>query len=240
MEVESHGQGHGQFDYAGDNQQFEGADHEAYRKWEKSPCNAVGESTACGCLQRGGYHAENHAELGQARGQFYVQCDEAQIARCRQVRMHRALEQRSGDAADGHHGKQCHLEACVEETARTEGQQAQRGESDGVHHVALAVEEPAKQIESDHPERALDRRGKTSEECVGERGQYGGERGRDAGKAKAARNPKQAASHDGQVKARDHQHVKGAGALKAHAQRMGEVGAVAGDHGGEHDGVVLR
>jgi hypothetical protein len=32
--------------------------------------------------------------------------------------------------------------------------------------------------------------------------------------------------------------VKGAGALKAGAQGVGEVGAVAGDHGGEHDGVV--
>ncbi len=36
-----------------------------------------------------------------------------------------------------------------------------------------------------------------------------------------------------------HQHVKGAGALKAHAQGMGEISAVAGDHGGQHDGVVL-
>ena len=41
------------------------------------------------------------------------------------------------------------------------------------------------------------------------------------------------------MKARDDQHVKGAGALKAHAQRMGQIGAVAGDHGGQHDGVVL-
>ncbi len=67
-----------------------------------------------------------------------------------------------------------------------------------------------------------------------------GERGRNARKAQAARDPKQEAGHDGQVKARDHQHVEGAGALKAHAQRVGQVGAVAGDHGGQHDGVVLR
>ena len=33
--------------------------------------------------------------------------------------------------------------------------------------------------------------------------------------------------------------MKGAGALKAHAQRMGQVGAVAGNDGGQHDGVVL-
>ena len=59
------------------------------------------------------------------------------------------------------------------------------------------------------------------------------------GSAQAARNPEDASGHNGQMKARDHQHVKGAGALKAHAQRMGQVGAVAGDHGGQHDGVVL-
>jgi hypothetical protein len=33
--------------------------------------------------------------------------------------------------------------------------------------------------------------------------------------------------------------MKGAGALKAHAQRMSQIGAVAGDHRGQHDGIVL-
>ena len=75
---------------------------------------------------------------------------------------------------------------------------------------------------------------------VGERGQNGDECGRDAGKAQAARKPEEAAGHDGQVEAGDHQHMEGAGALKAHAQRVGQEGAVAGDHGGQHDGVVLR
>jgi len=37
------------------------------------------------------------------------------------------------------------------------------------------------------------------------------------------------------MEAGDDQHVKGAGALKADAKSMVEVGAVAGDHGGEHD-----
>jgi len=34
--------------------------------------------------------------------------------------------------------------------------------------------------------------------------------------------------------------VEGAGAFKAGAQVVGEKGAVAGDHGGEHDGIVWR
>jgi len=52
-------------------------------------------------------------------------------------------------------------------------------------------------------------------------------------------NQKMHPADDGQMKARDYQHMKGTGAFKAHAQRMAEVGAVAGDHGGQHDGVVL-
>ena len=51
---------------------------------------------------------------------------------------------------------------------------------------------------------------------------------------------KNAAGNNGKMKTRDHQHVKRAGALKADAQRMRQVGAVAGNHRGQHDGVVRR
>ena len=47
------------------------------------------------------------------------------------------------------------------------------------------------------------------------------------------------AGHNGQMKARNHQHVKRAGALKSHAQRVREIGAVAGHHRGQHDGIVF-
>ena len=49
-----------------------------------------------------------------------------------------------------------------------------------------------------------------------------------------------ACGDDGEVEAGDNQHVKGAGALKADAERMREVSAVSRDHGGEHHGVVRR
>ena len=39
------------------------------------------------------------------------------------------------------------------------------------------------------------------------------------------------------MKARDHQHVKGAGALEPDAQRMREVGAVTGHHCSQHYGI---
>jgi hypothetical protein len=42
------------------------------------------------------------------------------------------LEQRSGDAGDGDHGEQRHLQAGVEEAAGADGEQAERGKADGV------------------------------------------------------------------------------------------------------------
>ena len=59
------------------------------------------------------------------------------------------------------------------------------------------------------------------------------------GDAEAAGEPEDAGGDDGEMEAGDDQHVKGAGALEADAQRVGQVSAVAGDHGGEHDGVVV-
>ena len=109
-----------------------------------------------------------------------------------------------------------------------------------VFMVLRSVEEAAEQIESDHPQRALHRRGEAGEERVGEGGNDGKQRGRDARQAEPLGNPEDAPGHNGQMEAGDHQHMKGAGALKAHAQGMGEIGAVACNHGGEHDGVVGR
>ena len=153
--------------------------------------------------------------------------------------MYGALQQRSGDPADGDNRQQRHLEAGVEETARAKSQKAERGKADGVQSVALAVDETAKQVKGDHPEGALDRRGEAGKERVGERGKNRKQRGRDARQPEPLCDPEEAAGHDGQVKARDHQHMKRAGALKAHAQLVGQEGAVAGDHGGQHDGVFL-
>ncbi len=148
-------------------------------------------------------------------------------------------KQRRGDAGDGDYREQRHLQAGVEEAAGTDGQQAERGKADGVQRAAFAIKQTAEQVERDHPQRALHRRGESGEERVAEGSKNGEERGRNAGETQAAREPEDASGDDGEMKAGDHQHVKGAGALKAHAQGMSEVGAVAGDHGGQHDGVVL-
>ena len=118
------------------------------------------------------------------------------------------------------------------------GEQAERGKADGVQGAALAIDEAAEQIEGDHPQRALHGRGEAGEERVGERRGDGDERGGHARQAHAAREPEMQRSDDGQMEAGDDEHVEGAGALEADAERAGEIGAVAGDHGGEHDGVV--
>ena len=202
--------------------------------------DAPGEEGVGGGLEAGGSHAEEDAELGKARRELDVEDGEAEVARGGEIRVDGGLEQRGGDAGDGEDGEKGHLEAGVEEAAGTDGEQAEGGESDGVEGVALAVEKTAEQIEGDHPERALDGRGEAGEERVGEGAEDGEECGRDAREAEAAGDPEQAAGDDGEMEAGDDEHMKGAGALEADAERVGEKGAVAGDHGGEHDGVVGR
>ena len=59
------------------------------------------------------------------------------------------------------------------------------------------------------------------------------------GNAQPLCDPENAPGDDGQMKARDHKHVKRAGALKPRSQRMREISAIAGHHCGQHDGVVL-
>ena len=150
-----------------------------------------------------------------------------------------ALKQRRGNAGDGDNGEQRHLQAGVEEAAWADDEQAECGKANGVQRAAFAVKQAAEQIESDHPQRALHGRGEAGEERVGEGSDDGEERCGDARETQAAREPEDASGDDGEMKAGDDQHVKGAGALKAYAQGVGEIGAVSGDHGGQHDGVVL-
>ena len=118
-----------------------------------------------------GEHAHHHAELRQSRGELDVDRDQAQVARGVEIGMDGALQQRRGHAGNGDHGQQRHLQAGVEEAARADGQQAQRGKADGVQRVALAVDQPAEQIKRHHPERALHRRGEAGEERVGKGGE---------------------------------------------------------------------
>ena len=86
------------------------------------------------------------------------------------IGMDGGLEQRRGDAGNGDHRQQRHLQAGIEQAARAHGQQAQRGKSNGVQRAALAVDQPAQQVERHHPKRALHRRGKAGEERVSKRG----------------------------------------------------------------------
>ena len=190
-------------------------------------------------MQGSGDHAEGDAELGERRGELGVDGDEAEVARGGEVGVDGGLKQRGGDSGDGDDGEEGHLQAGVKKAAGTDGEQAEGGESDGVEGAAFAIEKAAEQVEGDHPKRALDGRSEAGEERVAEGGQDGEERGRDARQAQAAGEPEDASGDDGEVKAGDDQHVEGAGALEADAESVGEVSAVAGDHGGEHDGVVL-
>ena len=78
VEVEGHGQGHGQLDDAGDDQQFDDAEAESARQRGKTRqamrrCSAV-------CKYRD-EHAQGDAKLRQLRSEFGVDGDEAEVAR---------------------------------------------------------------------------------------------------------------------------------------------------------------
>ena len=64
----------------------------------------------------------------------------------------------------------------------------------------------------------------------------GGER--KTADAESAADGEDECGEDAEVQAGDDEQMEGAGALEWCAQRAAEVGAVAGDHGGEHGGVV--
>ena len=152
-------------------------------------------------LQCRGNHAQRHAKLRQARSQLGIDRDKPQVARGGDVGVQCALKQRRGDACDGDYREQRHLQARIEKAAGACGQQANRCKADGVERAAFAVKQPGQQIQRNHPKRALHRCGEPGEERVAERCKDGEERGRDAGKAQAARQPEDAPGHDGQVEA---------------------------------------
>ena len=114
-------------------------------------------------------HSQLNAKLSQARCQLDVECGQAQFSSSVQIGMNRTLEQWRSDTGDRNHREQRHLQARLEQAARTHNKQAQRGKPDRVHGAALAVDEPSEQVEGDHPERSLHWRSEAGKERIRER-----------------------------------------------------------------------
>ena len=182
--------------------------------------------------------AEGDPELRDPRRERGVDGEQGEVAGGAEIGGEGALGDRRGDAGDGDDREQGHLEAGVEEAGRVGGEQAERGEADGVKGSPLTPDEAAEQVEGDHPEGTLYRLAEAGENRVGEGGGDGEERGREPREPDALGEPEDDSGEDGEMEAGDDEQMEGTGALEADAGALLKPFAVAGNHGGEHGGVL--
>ena len=149
------------------------------------------------------------------------------------------LGHRNSDPGDDQHREQRHLEARPRKGSRIEGEQADGGKADRVETIAFPEEQAREQIEGHHPEGALHRFAESGEQCVAEGARDGHRRRPDAGQPQQGSQGEDACSEDSQVHAGDDQQMKGAGAFKAHAGLVFQVGAVTQDHGAQHARILV-
>ena len=88
-----------------------------------------------------------------------------------------ALKQRRSDAGDDEHGKKGELEAGAKEGIGIGDEHSDGGRSDGVEHIAIAIEQAGSQINGQHQGGAPDRRPDPDHERVRERDHDGGDCG---------------------------------------------------------------
>ena len=160
--------------------------------------------------------------------------------RCAKVWAEGLLSDRNSNTGNGEYREQRHLEPGVQECRGVDGQHHEGGKSDGVEPMAFSPQHAAAKVKRDHPESALNRLAEAGEERIDERKANGRAGCRVARQAEAAGDPKCQTGKDGEVHPGNDEKVERAGALEADAQAMTEEAAVAGKHGGEHGGVVVR
>ena len=177
------------------------------------------------------------AELREAWGEGGVDAEDVEVAEGAEVGADEALAERDGEAGDGDDDEEGHLEAGFEERARVEDEDGEGGGAEGVERGDLAVEPAGDEVDGRHDEGALGGDAEAGELGVGEGDEDGEEDGGAFAEAEAAEEPEEAAGEQSDVQAGDDEEVEGSGALEGVAQGVGEVGAVAEEHGVEHGGV---
>src|SRR6202042_3621172 len=111
--------------------------------------------------------------------------------------------------------------------------------AEAVEASAVTIEQSADEIERQHGKGALHGLAETGKERIGER-QYESDAGeRETADVETAADAEEECGEDAEVEARDHEQVKGAGALERRSQIGSEIRAVSGDHGGKHGRVFM-
>ncbi len=123
MEIDRHGERHGQLDQRGDQQQLA----DAQKETDQSRRQGVGQPTAEERLQMAGDEPQRDAKLRQPGRQLRIDRDQAQVLRRVKVRPEGVLGNRDRNPADDQHREQCHLEAGAPQVTADRGQ-AGRGQ----------------------------------------------------------------------------------------------------------------
>ena len=166
-----------------------------------------------------------------------VEAEEVEVAEGAEAGEEEALVEGDGEGGDGEDDHEGHLEAGFEEGAGVEDEDGEGGGAEGVEGGDLAVEPAGDEVDGRHEQGALGGDGEAGELGVGEGDEDGDEDGGAFGEAEAAEEPEEGGGEQGDVQAGDDEEVEGSGALEGEAEGVGEVGAVAEEHGVEHGGV---
>ena len=151
-----------------------------------------------------------------------------------------ALQNRHADTRDDEYRQKCQLKTGAEQGVRIDDQNAQRGGSDRVQHVALAIQQAGAQIRGQHQRGPPDRWPDADHESVGERDRDGDDGRQRRVQAELAQGPEDGEGQDAQVHPRDHEHVIRARALELGARGVAQERILAQHHGVHESGLRRR
>ena len=176
-------------------------------------------------------HPQIEPELRHLGSDVQIVAGGAQQAQSARVGQRCPLQNRRADARDDEDGEKRQLKTGAKQGMRIGDQNSQRRRSNGVHHVAFAIQQTRAQICRQHQRGAPHRWTDPHHERVRERDHDRGD-GRHRGiHAKLAQRPKNGERQDAQVHSGNHQHVIRARALVLGARRVAQERFFAENHG---------
>ena len=232
VEVDGHGENHADFGGEGEEDGVEGQIDEA-----KEPDGKVAERASKEGEGEAAGHADFDTELGEGGVKEGVDAEGFEVIESTEMRVDEASAERNGEAGDGDDDEESHLEARFEEGSRIEDEDREGGGAEGVEGRDLAVEPAGDEVDRGHGEGTLAGNAEAGELSVGEGSEDGEDDGWAFGKADTSQEPEKPGGYQGDMQAGDDEEVEGSGALEGLAQGVGEMGAVAKEHGVEHGGV---
>ena len=170
-------------------------------------------------------------ELCHLGSDVQIVAGSSQQAQAARVGQCRPFENGRADAGDDEDREKRELKTGAKQGVRIDDQNSQRSGSNGVHHIAFAIEQTRAEVCCQHQRGAPHRRADADYERVCERDHDRGEGGQRGIDAKLAQRPKDGERQDAQVHSGNYQHVICARALVLGAGRIAQERFFAEHHG---------